>query len=277
MLGKIVVHDQHVLARLHKIFAHGAARVGRDVLQRRGVARGGVHHDGVGKRVVLAQGVHQLRHRAGLLADCHINADDVLALLVEDGIQGHGGFAGLPVANDQLALAAADGEHAVDGQQAGFHGLVDRLAGDDVRRGGFDGAVMAGLDGALPVDGATQRVHHAAQEIFAHGHARHAARAIHQATLFHNRVVAKKDAADFVAIQVLHHAANAVGKQQNFAIECARQAGNRGDAVFHGEHSAGGLRDDLRLEILHGVADQRDHVLAHAAVGRHADAHFQLL
>ena len=32
VLGKIVVDDQHVAALIHKVFAHGAARVGRDVL-----------------------------------------------------------------------------------------------------------------------------------------------------------------------------------------------------------------------------------------------------
>ena len=39
-----------------------------------------------------------------------------------------GGLAGLPVADDQLALAAADGGHGVDGLDAGLHRLLDRLA-----------------------------------------------------------------------------------------------------------------------------------------------------
>ena len=40
-------------------------------------------------------------------------------LLVQDGIGGNGGLAGLAVADDQLTLATADGEHRVDGQNAG--------------------------------------------------------------------------------------------------------------------------------------------------------------
>ena len=75
-------------------------------------------------RSELFQGLHHLGHGAGLLADGHIDADHVLSLLVEDGVQGDGRLAGLPVADNQLPLAPADGEHGVDGQHAGLHGLV---------------------------------------------------------------------------------------------------------------------------------------------------------
>src|SRR3546814_3363334 len=54
--------------------------------------------------------------------------------LVDDRVDGDGGLAGLPVADDQLALAAADGGHGVDGLDAGLQRLVHRLALDDARR-----------------------------------------------------------------------------------------------------------------------------------------------
>ena len=49
------------------------------------------------------------------------------------------GLAGLPVADDQLPLAAADGDHGVDGLDAGLQGHVDRFPVDDARSGHFDG------------------------------------------------------------------------------------------------------------------------------------------
>ena len=55
----------------------------------------------------------------------------VLALLVDDRVDGDGGLAGLAVADDELALAAADGDHRVDGLDAGLQRLLDRLALDD--------------------------------------------------------------------------------------------------------------------------------------------------
>ena len=44
-----------------------------------------------------------------------------------------GGLAGLAVADDQLALAAADGDERVERLEAGLHRLVHRLARDDAR------------------------------------------------------------------------------------------------------------------------------------------------
>ena len=69
----------------------------------------------------------------GLLADGHVDADLVLALLVDDGVDDERRLAGLAVADDELALAAADGDHGVDGLDAGLQRLLDGLALDDAR------------------------------------------------------------------------------------------------------------------------------------------------
>jgi hypothetical protein len=49
-----------------------------------------------------------------------------LSLLVDDRVDRDGGLAGLAVADDELALAAADRDHGVDGLDAGLHRLVAR-------------------------------------------------------------------------------------------------------------------------------------------------------
>ena len=49
---------------------------------------------------------------------------------------------GLPVADDKFALAAADGEHRIDGQKPRLHGLVDRLPVDDAGGRGFNGILV---------------------------------------------------------------------------------------------------------------------------------------
>jgi len=43
-----------------------------------------------------------------LLADRDVDAEDALALLVDDGVEGDGGLARLAVPDDELALAAPD-------------------------------------------------------------------------------------------------------------------------------------------------------------------------
>ena len=48
-------------------------------------------------------------------------------LLVDDGIDGDGGLAGLPIANDELSLSTTNGHQRVHGLDACLHGLLHRL------------------------------------------------------------------------------------------------------------------------------------------------------
>ena len=85
--------------------------------------------DGVLHGAVLLEHGHDLGHGRELLADGHVDADQALALLVDDRVDGEGGLAGLAVADDQLALAAADRDQGVDGLDAGLDRRVDRPGG----------------------------------------------------------------------------------------------------------------------------------------------------
>src|SRR5438093_10334077 len=91
------------------------------------------------------------RNRRALLADGDVDADDVLALLVDDGVHRDGGLAGLPVADDQLPLATPDGDHRVDGLYPGLQGLAHGLALDHPGRPDLHQAELLGLDRPLPV------------------------------------------------------------------------------------------------------------------------------
>jgi hypothetical protein len=83
----------------------------------------------------------ELAHDVGdgrvLLADRDVDALNAGALLVDDRVDRQRGLAGLAVADDQLALAAADRDHRVDRLVAGLHRLVDRLAPDHARGDAF--------------------------------------------------------------------------------------------------------------------------------------------
>src|SRR5256885_1604463 len=95
-----------------------------------------------------------------LLADRHVHADDALPLLVDDRIDGDGGFPRAAVTDDQLALAAADGDHRVDRLESALQRLLHRLALDDARRHDLDLAALRRLDRPAPVHRLAQRVHH---------------------------------------------------------------------------------------------------------------------
>ena len=262
VLGKIVVDDQHILPLVHKILADGRAGIGRDILHGGGLAGAGADDDGVRHGVVLAQHLRDLRHGAGLLADGHVDADHILTLLVQDGVDGDRCLAGLAVADDQLTLAPSDGEHGVDGQDAGLHGGVHRLTVDDAGGRTFDHAVCIGRDVAAVVDGCAQRIHHAADHGIGHADAGGLAGTVHGAALADLLHPAKQDAADAVAPQLLHHAPDAALKEQDLAVGRVFQASHIGDAVRHGQHAAHLAGADLRHPVPDGVADQRDHRLS---------------
>ena len=81
----------------------------------------------------------------------------VATFLVDDGVEGDSGLTRLPIADDQLALAAADRNHAIDGLDAGLHRLLNGLALNNAGRNIFDWVGTFGGDGTLAVDRTAER------------------------------------------------------------------------------------------------------------------------
>ena len=161
LLRKIIIDDQRVHAVVAEPFAHGAAGERREILQRRRIARGGGDDDRVFHRARVFERLDDLRDRRALLADGDIDAIELLLLvaalidgaLIDDRVDGDGGLAGLAVADDQLALAAADRDEAVDGLDARLHRLVHGFARNDARRLHVDAAAFGDvLEFAFAVD-----------------------------------------------------------------------------------------------------------------------------
>ena len=231
VLRQVVVDAQRVAPGVHELLAHGDTGVRRQVLQRGRVRCGGGDDDGVLHRAVLLQLGHHLRHGRLLLADGDVDADQVLALLVDDRVDRDGRLAGLPVADDQLALAAADGDHGVDGLDARLHRRIHRLAHDDARGDALHGAGLGGLDGPLAVDGLAQRVHHPADQRVADRHLDHASGGLDLVALLELGVVAQDQGADRLLFQVEGHAHDAARKLEQLRRQRAGQPEDLGDAV----------------------------------------------
>ena len=120
---------------------------------------------------------HDVLDRRRLLADGDVDAGHVLTLLVDDRVDRHRGLAGLAVADDQLALAAADrapSSRSTSGRSA--------PAGRRDWRAITPGATFSidvrhlGVDRALAVDRRAERVDDAADQLGADRHFEDAAR-----------------------------------------------------------------------------------------------------
>jgi hypothetical protein len=116
LLGEIVVDDEGVLAVVAEEFTNGASGVGSQELERGGIGGSGSNHNGVLHAVSLVEQTGDVGDGGALLADSDVNAVEGLGvvtsledgLLVEDGVDGDGGLAGLSVTNDQLTLSSAN-------------------------------------------------------------------------------------------------------------------------------------------------------------------------
>ena len=144
VLREIVVDAERVALGVAEVLAHRDAGVRRDVLQRRRLGGGGDDDGRVLHRARVLEDLHHLRHRRALLADRDVEAEDVLPLLVDDRVDADRGLAGAAVADDELALAAADRDHRVDGLEPGLERLLDRAAVDHAGRVALDRPELLG-------------------------------------------------------------------------------------------------------------------------------------
>ena len=131
-----------------------------------------------------------------------IDADHVLALLVDDRVDGDRRLAGLPVTDDQLTLAASDGNQGVDGLDTGLHRNRYRTARNHAGGRALDGPGLGGVDFTAAVDGIAEGVDHAADHLLTHRDFDDASAAADLIALLQAGIVAQQHDADVVLLQV---------------------------------------------------------------------------
>ncbi len=237
VLRQIVVDHERVPAAVTEVLADRAGRIRTDVEHRRRIGCGGRDDDRVAHRVVLFERPHDLSHGGLLLPDRVVDADDAGAALIDDRVHRDGGLAGLAVADDQLALAAADRHHAVDGLEPGLQRFLHGLPVDDTGSETLDRQELLRLDRTLAVDGLAQRIHHATEHLVADGNRDDACRSLDRVALFDLPVVAQKHGAHAVFFEIERDAEDTVGELEHLARHRAFDAVHAGNAVTEGNHA----------------------------------------
>ena len=239
VLGQVIIDDQHILALGHKLLGHSAAGIGGDELQRGGIGCPGIDHDGMGHRVIFLQDAHNLRHFALFLPNSHINANQVAAALVDDGVQGNGRLAGGTVADNQFPLPPANGNHRVNGLDAGLHRGIDRLPHYYVRGGLLHRAGGRSVQRPPAIQRPAHGIHYPANQRFPYRHLDNLAGGADLMALFDRGGVAQDGRADQVRLQVQGQPQDVVAEVQQFVGADALQALDAGNAVadlHHGTH-----------------------------------------
>ena len=248
VLGEVVVDAERVTPRVAEVLPHRDARVRRDVLQRRRLGRRGHDHRREGHRPRVLEDLDDLRHGRPFLADRDVEAVHVLALLVDDRVHADRGLAGAAVADDQLALAAADRDHRVDRLESRLQRLLDRPAVDHPGRVALDRAELPGVDRALAVHRLPEGVHDAPHERLADRHLRDAVRALDDVALLDRPVLAEEHGAHLVPLEVEHHPHDVAGELEELARHRLLEPVDARDAVADLDDAADLLDVDRRLE-----------------------------
>ncbi len=262
VLGEVVVDHQGLAAAIPEVLAHGATGEGGQEPERRRLGAGGSHDDGVVHRPVLLEGGGEAGDGLRVLPDADVDADQVLALLVDDGVDGDRRLTSLAVPDDQLALAAADRHHRVDGLEAGLHRRIDRLTGDHAGRHQLHRLALLGVDGALAVDWLTKSVDDPTDEGLAHRDLGDAARGADLVALFDLVVGAHDDDADGVLLQVQGQARDATGELHDLTRLHAGEPVNVGDAVADVGDDADIFAEDRDVKFLDLLLQQLGDFLA---------------
>ena len=261
LLRQVVVHDERVLAVLHPVLTHRATRVGSEVLEWRRVGGGRNHDDRVVHGTAGGERRDGLRHGRALLPDRDVDALHPLALLVQDRVDRDRRLAGLAVADDQLALTAADRRHRVDGLDAGLHRLVHGLAAHD--RGAWISRrrSIGSTSGPRPSIGSPSALTTRPRRPSPTGTERMRPVALTVWPSSTSSAAPEHDRADRLLVEVEREAERAVLELEQLVHARPRQPGDICDAVADLGHAAHRLGLDRGVEAFEVLAQRGDDVV----------------
>ena len=248
LLGKVVIHDESVLAILHPVLANRATTVWGEILERCRVAGRGRDNDRVLHRAVLAQGLDSLGDSGTLLTNSDIDALHAQAALVDDRVDGDSCLARFAVADDQLTLTTTNRRHRIDGLDTGLQRLVNGFTPHDARRLNLDTALDRTDEVALAINRHAERVDDTAEQCVANGNRQDAPRGLDRLTFFNRIGVAKDDRANRIFVEVEGQAHRTIGEFEQLVHAAVGKSRHAGDSVANFSHATNGARLERGLE-----------------------------
>ena len=189
LFGQVIINDQGIFATIAEIFTHGATGIRSQVLHGGRIRSSGSHNDCVFQCAVLFELANNVIDSGCFLTNSHINASNVFAFLVDDGINSNSGFTSLTVTNNQLTLTTTNGYHGVNRLDTGLQWLGNRLTGNNAWRHFFDNIGFFGIDRAFAIDGLTQCIYNATTQFGTNGHFKNATGCFNRVTFGHTCII----------------------------------------------------------------------------------------
>src|SRR5439155_16911178 len=180
MLRQIVENDERIHSIIHEPLAHGRPGEWCQVLVGSGVRRWCRDDRRIWHGAFLFENRERARYVGIFLTDRDVDAIErpiivvalilsslVQARLADDGIDGDRTFASRAVADNQLALSAANRNHRINRHDASLHRLIHAAASDDARRNFFKRIKRVSLDWTFSIQWLAQGVNNTPEQCFA--------------------------------------------------------------------------------------------------------------
>src|SRR5690554_901361 len=255
LLGQVVINDQCVFTAVTEVLAHGTAGVRRQVLHGSRVGSAGGNDDGVFHRAVLFQLTYDVGNSGLLLADGHVDTLNAGTFLGDDRVNRHCSLTSLAVTDDQLPLAAADGDHGVNGFVTSLNRLVNGLTGDYTRGDLFNRVGQLGFNRAFAVDGVTQCVDHTSQQFRTYRYFQNTAGTTGLHALSQSQVVTQNDRTYGITLQVQSQTIDATFKFDHLTVHDVGETVDQNDTVRNAYDRTFGTRFSRNVEFLNTLLD----------------------
>src|SRR5690554_2678565 len=234
LLGQIIINNQSIFTAVAVVLTDGAAGKGSQVLHGSRVRSGSRYYDRVLHSAVLFQFAHYAGNRRGFLANRYIDTLNARVFLVDNGIDGNGGFTNLAVTDNQLTLAATDWHHGINGFQTNLHGLVNRLTPNNTGSYFFNRVGLLGVDSTFAINGITQCIDHTTFQFRTNRNLKNTPGALTGLTFGNTKIIAQNNGTDRVLLQVQRHTINATFELNHFPVHHVHQTVNTNDTVGDG-------------------------------------------
>ena len=231
MLRQVIIDAEHMAAFIHEILSHRNTGVRCQILQRRTISSRSSNDDGVFHSAMLCQRVYHTGYSRRLLADGYIYAYAVLALLIDNRINGNSRLTSTTVADDELALAASNRYQSIDGFDTSLQRLMYRLTICNTRCPVLNRTEFRCFDSTLAINRTAESIDDTADQCVANRHLHDLARTFYLVAFHDLSLATENNSADIVLLKVQNHSEYIIAEIEQLASHSLLQAVDVGDTV----------------------------------------------
>ena len=168
--------------------------------------------------IIFVQVIYNLGYCWSLLAYSHIYTDDILALLIQNGIYRYGCLTCLSVSYDQLSLSSSDWEHGIYREDSCLKRLVDRLTINYAWSRILYWTIIRWLYAALSIYRCSKGINYTSDKCIAYRDACTLSRSADLCSFFDSCITTEQNTSYLCSSDILNHTFDTILKNNDLAV-----------------------------------------------------------